>query len=160
MGILTVLTKKHGVVISLVISFRLLDILFNILVFKKYIYSSPRKSNLNQQFENLGMVTKELSRERESCLPNFTWKLSMVSHCPIFGLFAYSASSVWKSLFSSLHLVNSAWIISPENFAAFPKLSKLCLQCFSWHLCIFIIVRLLDVLLFFLWTTSSLTYHI
>ena len=38
---------------------------FNILVFKKCIYSSPRKSNLNQQFENLGMVTKELSREKE-----------------------------------------------------------------------------------------------
>lgn len=66
MGILTVLTKKHGVVISLVISFRLLDILFNLFVFKKYIYSSPRKSNLNQQFENLEMVTPRIiERERE-----------------------------------------------------------------------------------------------
>lgn len=65
MGILTVLTKKHGVVISLVISFRLLDILFNLFVFKKYIYSSPRKSNLNQQFENLEMVTPRIiERER------------------------------------------------------------------------------------------------
>ena len=37
MGILTVLTKKHGVVISLVISFRLLDILL-IFLFSKNVY--------------------------------------------------------------------------------------------------------------------------
>ena len=61
MRILTVLTKKHGVVISLVISFRLLDKLFNLLIFKKKYIAvriCPGKSNLTQQFwENLEMVT-------------------------------------------------------------------------------------------------------
>ena len=98
MGILTVLTKRHGVVISVVISFRLLDILFNILIFKK-IYKAVTiclgKSNLSQQFwKNLEMVTPRTIKRGRVVYPTSHKKLSMVSHCPTFGLFAYSASSV------------------------------------------------------------------